>query len=340
MNFTEKIILWYKQNKRDLPWRNTQNPYYIWLSEIILQQTRVAQGLSYYQKFIQEFPTVADLANANEEQVLKNWQGLGYYSRARNLHKTAKIIVDNYNGIFPQKYEELLNLKGIGPYTAAAIASFSFKEPICVVDGNVFRVFSRYFGIKDDIAVTKNRKIFQKLGNEIIDIKEPDTFNQALMDFGATVCTPKKALCTECIFNNSCYAFSKNEVENLPINNKKIKTKDRFMHYIIAEIDNNIFIKKRNESDIWEGLYDFPLLELKSKNEHSVVENKLKKAFNLPSVYLYKDTIVHKLSHQNLHITFWKTDHSINGEYKKIEKEIAKDYAFPIVIWNHIVSKF
>lgn len=342
MNFSNTLISWYQQNQRNLPWRNTQNPYYIWLSEIILQQTRVAQGLAYYQSFTDLFPTIQDLAEADEALVLKTWQGLGYYSRARNLHATAKNIQLNFDGIFPNTYKDILQLKGIGPYTAAAIASFAYKEPISVVDGNVFRVFARYFGIHDDISQAKSRKIFQELGNDLIDSAKPDVFNQALMDFGATLCKPKNPDCDICPFQETCYAYRNNVVSQLPVKNKVLTVKKRFFDYVVIENDGEIYINKRLEKDIWNSLYEFPLTE--TEKPHSLEDTKkiLAQQYKVSEVDIIQLTepIKHKLSHQLLHITFWKIDKNIELPFEKVPLDVAKEYAFPIVIWNHIVSKF
>lgn len=342
MKFSTTLIQWYDQNKRDLPWRNTQNPYKIWLSEIILQQTRVAQGLSYYQDFLQLFPTIKDLALADENLIMKTWQGLGYYSRARNLHATAQYIYNDLNGIFPNTFDKIIQLKGIGPYTAAAIASFAFKEPVAVVDGNVFRVFARYFGIQDDISSGKSRKIFQELGNELIDIRQPDKFNQALMDFGATICKPKAAECDKCPFQNTCYAYATQSVHELPIKKKSIQIKNRYFHYALIENQGNIWIEQRKEKDIWQNLYQFPLIETIENCDIDTIRNQMAQKYNTPidKVWLYKDEIKHKLSHQQLHIYFWKVETTSKLEYEQISFEKSKEYAFPIVLWKHIVSKF
>lgn len=342
MNFTLTLTNWYQENQRNLPWRHTDNPYYIWLSEIILQQTRVNQGLSYYNNFINEFPTVKDLALADISLVLKMWQGLGYYSRAKNLHETAKYIHFELNDIFPKSYQEIVKLKGIGPYTAAAIASFAYREPIAVVDGNVFRVFSRFFGIYDDIAKTKNRAIFQELGNELIDKKNPDIFNQALMDFGATLCKPKKPLCEDCPFSNECYAFRNNKISILPVKSNNIKIKDRYFHYLISENSDSIYLKQRLEKDIWQDLYEFPLLELSIQKNIEEIPTLLSKHFHLDpnNVYLLKTGIVHKLSHQNLHLTFWKAENFSSNRFNKFSIVEAKNKAFPIILWNEIMSKY
>lgn len=340
MIFSKTLIHWYLKNKRELPWRNTNNPYHIWLSEIILQQTRVAQGLPYFEAFTTHFPTVNDLANASENQVLKLWQGLGYYSRARNLHATAKFINANLNGNFPKQYIDLINLKGIGPYTAAAIASFAYKEAVAVVDGNVFRVLSRYFGIFDDISTAKTRKIFQTLANELIPNDEPDLFNQAIMDFGATQCTPKKPDCLNCVFQESCFAFRNHKVNELPVKLGKTKVKNRFFNFLIYK-DNyeHTKIEQRTEKGIWQNLYQFPLIETDKTTE----EQELKLLFTSENKSIKKlnnAEIIHKLSHQKLHISFWEIEiDEISEENKVSIKELDK-FAFPIVLWNFIKTHY
>src|SRR5690554_3639789 len=230
--FAKKLIRWYLQNKRDLPWRKSKDAYLIWLSEIILQQTRVAQGLPYYNKFVSLFPTVFDLAKASEEQGLMVWQGLGYYSRARNLHHTARYIAENHQGVFPKTYTELIKLKGVGNYTAAAIASFSYEEPVAVLDGNVYRVLSRYFGIQTDISSSKAKKEFQLLANQMLEAKHPSLFNQAIMEFGALQCVPKSPNCEICVLNDSCVALQEKKVEELPVKLKKTKVTQRHLNYL------------------------------------------------------------------------------------------------------------
>src|SRR6056300_1490745 len=233
MIFSNKLILWYLQNKRDLPWRKTKNPYHVWLSEIILQQTRVAQGLDYYLKFIDAFPTVNHLANADESTVLKLWQGLGYYSRARNLHFSAKYIVKELTGEFPKTYKEIVKLKGVGDYTASAIASMCFNEPTAVVDGNVYRVLSRYFGIDTPINSSKGVKEFKAMAQELIDRNNPAIFNQAIMEFGATQCKPKNPDCGNCPFQNSCVAFGYNHIDALPVKNKSARAKKKYFNFLV-----------------------------------------------------------------------------------------------------------
>lgn len=255
--FARLLIEWYHEHKRDLPWRNTNDPYLIWISEIILQQTRVAQGYAYYQRFIERFPNLESLAAAEENEVLKYWQGLGYYSRARNLHQAAISV----NGVFPVKYEDILKLKGIGTYTAAAICSFAYNQPHAVVDGNVYRVLSRFFGINEPIDSGKGKKIFASLAHDLLDKIQPALYNQAIMDFGALQCTPLSPDCTVCPFKNRCFAFNHNMVSSLPIKQNKTKTSERFFYYLLIRDNGNIYLNKRTENDIWKNLYELPLIE-------------------------------------------------------------------------------
>src|ERR1043165_6651460 len=257
-HFSGKIMTWYEQNKRDLPWRNTRDPYLIWLSEVILQQTRVDQGMAYYHKFAEAFPTVKDLAKADSDKVMKLWQGLGYYSRARNLHAAAKMVAGKYKGVFPASYEGIKELKGVGDYTAAAIASFAFKLPHAVVDGNVYRVLSRVFGIETPIDSTQGKKEFNKLANELLDISNPADHNQAVMEFGSQFCKPVNPDCKSCFFNTKCFAFKHSKVPELPVKSKKTKVRSRYLNYfIIVDKNGSIFVHKRQKKDIWEGLYEF-----------------------------------------------------------------------------------
>ena len=255
--FARLLIEWYHEHKRDLPWRNTNDPYLIWISEIILQQTRVAQGYAYYQRFIERFPNLESLAAAEENEVLKYWQGLGYYSRARNLHQAAISV----NGVFPVKYEDILKLKGVGTYTAAAICSFAYNQPHAVVDGNVYRVLSRFFGINEPIDSGKGKKIFASLAHDLLDKVQPALYNQAIMDFGALQCTPLSPDCTVCPFKNRCFAFNHNMVSSLPIKQNKTKTSERFFYYLLIRDNGNIYLNKRTENDIWKNLYELPLIE-------------------------------------------------------------------------------
>ncbi len=340
MDFSNSLLLWYLQNKRDLPWRNTVNPYPIWLSEIMLQQTRVAQGLPYFLAFIEAFPSVFDLAKADEEQVLKLWQGLGYYSRARNMHKTAQIIAFELNGNFPNNYTDLLKLKGIGEYTAAAIASFAFDEVVPVVDGNVFRVLSRYFDVDTDIASSGAKKEFSALAKELIPSDNPALFNQAIMEFGALQCVPKNPNCEICIFNGSCAALQKKKVANLPVKLKKTKVTNRYFNYIIfLDNDHNTIINKRNEKGIWHNLYEFPVIETQEELDFETIAIKINENFSenkITSVAVYNNQqIIHKLSHQKLHINFYKVTLS-NKIIDGINLNSLRNFPFPIVIYNFI----
>ncbi len=264
-DFAFKLIRWYEENKRDLPWRHTRDPYLIWLSEIILQQTRVSQGLPYYLRFVEALPSVRDFAAAQEQDILRLWQGLGYYSRARNMHLTAKFVVGELDGQFPSTYAALLKLKGIGPYTAAAIASFASEEEVAVVDGNVYRVLARLFGLSDDIGSPKGQKKFAELASDLLPKGQsqlrPSVYNQAIMEFGATHCKPSAPNCPACPFQTSCFAFAHKQQAGLPIKVKKVKTKQRQIQYVVFGHQGRLLMKPRGSGDIWQGLYDFPLVE-------------------------------------------------------------------------------
>ena len=307
--FSAPLIEWYLISKRSLPWRDTRDPYLIWLSEVILQQTRVAQGLPYYEKFRIAYPSIKDLAVADEEEVLKLWQGLGYYSRARNLKKTAEIICKDYGGRFPDTYKELLKLKGIGPYTAAAIASFAFKEKKAVVDGNVYRVLSRVFGIDEPINKSSGQKLFQELADSLIDSENPDLFNQAIMEFGATECTPKKPNCSGCIFNDRCVALATSKIDDLPVKLSKIKVRKRYLHYLMLldQHRNTRFVKRPNDG-IWAGLYEFPMIETSTSGELTLneIENFLGQSAAV--TLLSEGPMVHKLSHRHLEVRVYRVE--------------------------------
>lgn len=259
--FNTAIHKWYHFNHRDLPWRQTNDAYRIWISEIILQQTRVAQGTAYYLRFIERFPTVSDLASAHEDEVLKLWQGLGYYSRARNLHAAAKTIVNDYAGTFPGSYEEIVKLKGIGPYTAAAVASIAFSLPFPTIDGNVYRVLARYFGLSVPIDSTQGKKDFALLATELLDKNNPGLHNQAMMEFGALQCVPQSPDCPGCPLHSTCYAFLNKQVSVLPLKEKKTKQSFRYFYYFLIEAGKDIFMEKRTENDIWKNLYQLPMVE-------------------------------------------------------------------------------
>jgi A/G-specific adenine glycosylase len=341
MKFPNLLTQWYLQNKRDLPWRKTVNPYFIWLSEIMLQQTRVAQGLPYFLRFTEAFPTVFDLAKASEEEVLKLWQGLGYYSRARNLHKTAQQVAFEFDGEFPKSYAELLKLKGIGEYTAAAIASFSYNENVPVVDGNVYRVLARYFDVETDIASSGAKKEFTQLAAELLPKGQANVFNQAIMEFGALQCTPKNPDCENCIFNNSCAALQKKKVAMLPVKSKKVKVRTRHFNYLVFSDEiKNTLIEKRTQKGIWHNLYEFPLLE----TETALTENELLKLLQnqqfvsneVLHIHWYNsETTVHKLTHQHLNINFWEI--KVEGKLENgMDWESVKKMPFPIVVFNFI----
>lgn len=296
-DFVLQITDWFRLNSRDLPWRKTNDPYFIWLSEVILQQTRVDQGMNYYLSFTETFPTVHDLASASEEQVLKLWQGLGYYSRARNLHATAREVVERFDGRFPDSYNDLLSLKGIGPYTAAAIASFAFDLPHAVVDGNVYRVLSRYFGIDTPIDSTSGKKTFQALADELIPSKEPGLFNQSIMEFGALFCTPAQPDCQQCVLFSTCASGQNGNYKNLPVKSKKTQVRDRYFHYFHLERNGKIAVRRRTQKDVWQHLYEFPLIETTTPEwnpEKGVVKPEL--------IFSTK----HILSHQRIYAHFYR----------------------------------
>ena len=307
-HFSDKIIAWYNINKRDLPWRNTKDAYLIWLSEIILQQTRVDQGTAYYLKFASNFPTVKHLAKADNDKVMKLWQGLGYYSRARNLHTTAQIITDKFKGKFPDKYEDILSLKGIGDYTAAAIASFAFNKPHAVVDGNVYRVLSRVFGIETPIDSSKGKKEFYQLANELIDKKNPALFNQAIMELGAIQCKPANPDCSVCPLNSMCFAFAKKRIADFPVKEKKTKVRNRYFYYIVLNYKGKTAINKRGAKDIWTNLYDFPLIETgKEYSEEQFLKSLEWKKFIGKTAYTITSVSPvqkHILSHQKIYARF------------------------------------
>jgi A/G-specific adenine glycosylase len=267
MNFTNELIQWYRINKRELPWRSTSDAYVIWLSEIILQQTRVEQGLPYFNRFLENYPDVSSFAAAHEDDILKLWQGLGYYSRGRNMLKTARMVQDIYKGKFPVTFAELIKLKGIGQYTAAAIASFSVNEPRAVVDGNVYRVLARYFGIYEPINSTKGQKAFQLLADELLDKEQPGLHNQAMMEFGAMLCKPKNPDCDICLVKAGCFAYANKAISALPVKLNKLKIRERFFNYFLVSDGDTVLVNKRDDKDIWANMYDLPLFETSSMAE-------------------------------------------------------------------------
>lgn len=328
-NFSLLIIDWYRQNGRSLPWRSTNDPYKIWLSEIILQQTRVEQGKSYYQKFIQHYPTVLDLANASEQDILNDWQGLGYYSRARNLHFSAKFIRDELHGRFPDNYQDIIQLKGVGKYTAAAIASFAFHEPKAVVDGNVYRFLSRAFNLQTPIDSSQGQKDFQELADSLLSTKHPADHNQAIMEIGALICTPTSPKCLICPIVDLCEGRIKGTHLQLPVKTKKTKVRNRYFHYFIYLENGATLIEKRTKKDIWQHLYQFPLVETSQPKLSEKVDNEIK----------VSEVIIHKLSHQHIHAVF----HTILGFPQERDKktviiatEDIQDYPLPRIIDRYL----
>ncbi len=336
--FVSDLILWYKENERELPWRKTKDVYRVWVSEIILQQTRVNQGLSYYIRFVEQFPTVHHLANANEDTVLKCWEGLGYYSRARNMHHTAKYVSQELNEAFPESYDELLKLKGIGSYTAAAISSICYNEHRTVVDGNVFKVLTRIYGIESPINTAKGKKQVEELAHALNDGNDKGTFNQALMEFGALQCTPKLPNCAACIFNQDCWALKNKKVDLLPIKEKKLKIKHRYMFYfLIKDQHKQTIIQRRNHNDIWKGLYQFPLIET-SKNisvKEILASDDFERLINKQQVNITSETILkHQLTHQTLHLSILSIElnsivHLNDSEFQVVDVDKISNYAFP-----------
>ncbi len=337
------IYNWFKENKRELPWRQTTDPYYIWLSEIILQQTRVAQGTKYYLRFIERFPKVKDLADATEDEVLKEWQGLGYYSRARNLHYTAKYIQNELNGVFPSDYKEILRLKGVGHYTAAAIASIAYDLPYPAIDGNVYRVFSRYFGISTPIDSEKGKKEILQVAMDLMPQQNAGFHNQALMEFGALQCVPKSPACENCGLFNTCYAVQNNLVEKLPVKTKKIKQQNRYFYYYFIERGEIVFFEKREGDDIWKNLYQFPLFE----SDKLLDEDEILKRDNIPFLHDCNFNIKklspvkkHVLSHQIIlaRMVFIEIqdDKCFNKKFIQVNKKDISKFAVPRLIEEFI----
>ncbi len=345
--FVKQLEKWNRlHNKREMPWKGEKDPYKIWLSEIILQQTRVGQGLEYYKRFIKTFPTIQQLAKAPETKVFKLWEGLGYYTRCKNLIATAKYISGKLKGEFPDKYEDILALKGIGPYTAAAIGSFAFSLPYAVVDGNVFRVLSRYFGIDTDIGSNDGKKLFASLANELLDKKKPGIYNQALMDFGAMICKPQLPLCADCLLNINCKAKQNGWVNRLPVKEKSIVKKTRWFYYIIAGYNGGLYVRKRGAGDIWENLYEFILIE----NEGALATEKitrheqLKKLFGKNKLEVgqvsrpYRQLLTHQtIIGQFIRITLNKPV-SIPG-YQLVKEDKINKLPFPKFIRNYLKDK-
>lgn len=336
--FTDNLMLWHKtKNKRVMPWKEEKDPYKIWLSEIILQQTRVEQGWSYYEKFIQKYPTIFYLAKAKDEDVFKLWEGLGYYNRCKNLLFTARLIVKNYNGKFPETYNEIVALKGVGPYTAAAIASFAYNLPYAVIDGNVFRVLARYFEIETAIDSTEGKKQFTALANKVLNKQNAGKYNQAIMDFGATVCKPLKPLCSHCVLQKNCMAYNNGSVNKLPIKEKTITKKLRWLYYFLFECNSKVLVQKRIAKDIWQNLYELYLLECNEQQywNNETIQQWLKEQLNINTAVIEhtSSVITQQLTHQQIKAQIIKIKLKKiptvlqKHQWKKIEE--LKQLAFP-----------
>ncbi|HTO38738.1 MAG TPA: A/G-specific adenine glycosylase [Brumimicrobium sp.] len=328
--FSLLIRGWYRLNHRNLPWRVTHNPYEIWLSEVVLQQTRVDQGLSYYLKLVNKYPTVFDLAAVEEQELLKDWQGLGYYSRARNLHAAAKQIVADFDGKFPGNYKEILKLKGVGEYTAAAISSFAFNEVQAVVDGNVYRVLSRYFNDPTPIDSSEGKKTFRAYANELIDKNEPAEHNQAIMELGALVCKPANPDCISCPLQETCLSFREGNQTNLPVKAKKVKVTKRFFHYLVYSGDS-VQLEKREEG-IWRNMFQFPVVEVDKVLDSHLVSDAVQEEYSVGVVRKVMEK-KHLLSHQHIYATFWETDNPVKSQaILNVHLDNLEEYPLPKLI--------
>jgi A/G-specific adenine glycosylase len=339
-DFQRLIAEWYRLNKRDLPWRNTDDPYFIWLSEIILQQTRVAQGLNYYLKFIEHYPTVRDLANASEQEVLNDWQGLGYYSRARNLHSTAKIISSEFGGDFPNTYDQIIKLKGVGEYTAAAIASFGFDLPFSVVDGNVYRVLSRVFNIDLPIDSTEGKKYFAKLAQELLSYENPAIHNQAIMELGAVQCLPSNPNCGSCPLNVKCLSLSEGVINERPVKAKKTKVRNRYFNYMIFSDGNKTILEQRKGKDIWQHLYQFPMIETESEKNIKEMNEIFEEKLGVQPID-FSEQQLHILSHQKIYAQFYVFNtfpKEISKDFIEINQDQIQDFPLPRLIDRYLES--
>ena len=348
LNFSSNLLEWDKTiNLREMPWKYERDPYKIWISEIILQQTRVAQGKDYYERFIKEFPDVHSLAIAPENKVFKLWEGLGYYSRCKNLIASAKFIDTNLNGKFPETYESLLELKGIGPYTASAIASFAYNLPHAVLDGNVFRVLARYFGMDTPINSQQGKKMYAAKAKDLLANNNPATYNQAIMDFGAIICKPASPLCSQCPLQNGCVAYQTNLVSKLPVNEKRIIKRKRYFHFLVVEYEGKIYVRKRSEKDIWQNLYEFLLIESTSiLNERELLANeKFKNWFkgNQFEIIHKSDLLKQTLTHQIINGRFFCI-HTLQPiktvpDYELVKPEQLSSLPFPKFITSFLKDK-
>ncbi|NCD69610.1 A/G-specific adenine glycosylase [Mucilaginibacter agri] len=344
MSFSNEITSWYNSNKRDLPWRNTTDSYTIWLSEIILQQTRVEQGMPYFYRFLERYPTVADFAAATEDDILKLWQGLGYYSRGRNMLATARLVNEHYKGRFPTQYNELIKLKGVGEYTAAAIASFSANEAKAVVDGNVYRVLARYFGISEPINSPAGKKLFQQTANDVLNMEHPGLHNQAMMELGALVCKPKNPACGICPIKTDCYAFLNNATTQLPQKLKTVKVRERYFHYFLVTNGSEILMNKRGPKDIWANMYDMPMIETsENMNAYEVLNlaESIEYFGHTPQVSEVSGPHKHVLTHQRLNINFIilnSREIKLKQEWFYANEEKLKNLAMPQIIFLFLTN--
>lgn len=348
MDFKSILIKWYGQNARVLPWRQTSDPYHIWVSEVILQQTRVAQGLDYYLRFIEAFPTIQSLAEAPLDALMKVWQGLGYYSRARNMQAGAQMVMERFGGKLPSTYNQLITIKGLGPYSAGAIASFAFKQQVPAIDGNVYRILARIFGVFASPFTAGGKKEFHQLVMELMDKEAPDTFNQALLDFGALQCVPRSPNCNECPFVGICYAYRNNLIDQLPVKGKKLIPKDRFFNYIMVKHAGNTYINRREASDIWNSLYEFPLIETQEMLAPEAV-------MMLPQwvevvgkghvvVRYVSEVFKHKLSHQTINARFFIVEltvvpYSLKSKYQKAPMSTLSNLSTPRLIDSFLAAE-
>lgn len=338
------ILNWYQKNARNLPWRDTKDPYKIWLSEIILQQTQIVQGLNYYEKFIEKFSTINLLAQAEEDQILKLWQGLGYYSRARNLHKAAKMVQEKFNGQFPQTYEEIIQLPGVGDYTASAIASFAYQLPYPVLDGNVFRFIARLYNIDLPIDEQKNRKVFIALLEELMQNQAPDTFNNAMMEMGATVCKPQNPLCDSCPVQLFCEAYKQKTIAMRPVKSKKVKVSTKHFNFFYISYKDGFYLEQRKEKGIWQNLFQLPLIETEFKADKAVLMDKLTLLYNhdSKSKLNLQQEVKHLLTHQTIEAQFWELNLShqpIFSNKNMVYTNLSeyKNFAVPKLIENYLL---
>ena len=345
-SFTKNLLCWNQDfNTRAMPWKGEKDPYKIWISEIILQQTRVEQGLKYYEKFIAAFPTVCSLAHAPEQEVFKLWEGLGYYSRCKNLLTSARIVCDELNGVFPSAHESILALKGIGSYTAAAIASFAYKLPYAVVDGNVIRVLSRYFGLSEPVDTTDGKKTYTRLAEELLDRQHPDLYNQAIMDFGAVVCKPQQPACTRCPQRSDCEAYRQGRVHQLPLKKKEVQKRSRWLYYFVVSYNGEVYIKKRTGRDVWENLYEFVLLEVDTPffiDDQAAVQQTLYSLLGTEDFTISSTSHEYRqqLTHQTITAKFVEVELQVPApslnSYGQAHRSTLSQYPFPRLITRYL----